>query len=265
MAEMSIAKTEQKIKVAGFDLTVVKGGSGKPLLVLHEEMGHPGWLKWHSALARERTVLIPQHPGWGVTAQAEWIRSMRDLACFYARYLREQGLAPIDVIGFSFGGWLAAEMAANDASLFRKMVLVAPMGIRPPQGEIMDMFTISGRRYVRQSVLDWESTSEFNQLYGGESTPAQFEAFDEVRASSARLAWAPYMHNPSLPYLLEGVPKLPTLLIWGKEDAVVPISAGEVYKKSLRESKLVALDKCGHRPEIEQSDSFLREVTNFLA
>jgi pimeloyl-ACP methyl ester carboxylesterase len=265
MAETTNEWKQQVERVGDVELAVIKGGQGRPLLVLHEEMGHPGWLKWHSALARDRTLLIPQHPGFGATPMVEWLSNMRDLACFYARYLHEQKLAPIDVIGFSLGGWLAAEMAVNNSALFRRMILVAPMGIRPPTGQIMDMFTVSGIRYVRSSVLDSKSTPEFSQLYGGDGAVGQFEAFDEVRAMSARLAWQPYMHNPSLPHLLEDVSNLPSLLIWGKDDAVVPISAGEVYTKRLRESRLAALDRCGHRPEIEQTQSFVREVTSFLA
>ena len=122
---------EVKAKIAGIELTCIQGGSGKPLLVLHEEIGHPGWLRWHTELARSRTVVIPQHPGFGKTPPVPWVRNVRDLAGFYARVIREQKWSPVDVIGFSIGGWIAAEMAACDAKQFRKMVLVAPTGIRP--------------------------------------------------------------------------------------------------------------------------------------
>ena len=65
---------------------------------------------------------------------ADWISSIRDLAGFYsALYVREQKLAPIDVIGFSLGGWIAAEMAAANPAQFSKMILVAPVGVRPPR------------------------------------------------------------------------------------------------------------------------------------
>ena len=53
---------EEITHVAGTNLAIIKGGQGKPLLVLHEELGHPGWLNWHSALAKERALLIPIQP-----------------------------------------------------------------------------------------------------------------------------------------------------------------------------------------------------------
>jgi pimeloyl-ACP methyl ester carboxylesterase len=254
---------EETVKVDGTDLIVAKGGTGKPLLVLHEELGHPGWLKWHSALAKSRTVLIPLHPGFGRTERAEWMLSIRDLAGFYARYLKEQGLAPIDVIGFSLGGWIAAEMAASNPHQFRKMILVAPVGIRPPRGDILDVFQMMAPQQLLATVLDPANTPEFKELYGG-ATPEQFEAFEEARAQNARLAWTPYMHNQTLAHHLSVASVLPTLLVWGNQDAVVPTSAGEAYRAAIPGARLVTFDKCGHRPEIEKSADFIREVEAFL-
>ena len=122
--------TEEKFRVGEAELQVIKGGSGKPLLVFHGELGDPGWLTWHSALAAERTLWIPQHPGFGKSPYVDWIMDMRDLGAFYARFAREQNLAPVDVIGFSLGGWLAAEMAAQNVHQFNKMILVAAAGLR---------------------------------------------------------------------------------------------------------------------------------------
>src|SRR5262249_10875721 len=144
--EVSIAMAtaegkEQSLRVGANDLVVIQGGSGQPVLVLHEELGHPGWMQWHNELAGSRTLMIPQHPGFGKTPLIKWIRNVRDLACFYSRFIREQGLVPIDVIGFSLGGYIAAEMAVNDAKQFRHMVLVGAAGIKPPEGEIADLFT----------------------------------------------------------------------------------------------------------------------------
>ena len=132
--------TEETIKVAGADLVLIKGGSWRPLLILHEELGNPGWMQWNEALAKERTLLIPLQPGFGRTPRLEWIRSYRDLGGFYAMAVRELNLDPVDVIGFSAGGFIAAEMAASDPKLFRHLILVGPMGLKPDEGEMLDIF-----------------------------------------------------------------------------------------------------------------------------
>ena len=145
------------------------------------------------------------------------------------------------------------------------MVLVAPTGLRPAEGEIMDLFVVTARAYLNASVHDTSVTPEFASLYGGEETPEQFEAWEDARAESARLAWKPYMHNPSLAPLLEGVRGLPTLLIWGREDRVVPLSSGQLYNRAIAGSELAVFDDCGHRPEIEQTSKFVDRVRGFLA
>lgn len=256
---------EETVHVVGTDLTIIQGGSGNPVLVLHEELGHPGWLRWHSELTRSRTVLIPQHPGFGKSPRVEWIRNVRDLAGFYAQALKERGLAPLDVIGFSLGGWIAAEMAACNPAQFRKMVLVAPTGIKPPEGDIMDLFIVTARAYLDASIHNVQSAPEFAKLYGGEQTPEQYEAWEDARTETSKLAWMPYMFNPSLDNLLPIASGLPTLLIWGKQDKIVPVSVAEVFKKSIPGAELVVFDNCGHRPEVEKQAEFSQHLQRFLA
>lgn len=255
--------TEEKFRVGESELNVIKGGKGKPLLVFHGELGHPGWIGWHAALAQNRTLWIPLHPGFGKSPIADWIMDIRDLSIFYARFIREQKLAPADVIGFSLGGWLAAEMAVNNAQQFNKLILVGATGLRPAAGEIMDMFTVTARTYLNHNVLDTQG-DEFKKLFGGEQTPEQFEAWEDARAETARVAWKPYMFNQSMAHLLENIAGLPTLLLWGKQDPVVPLNVAELYKQKIAGSKLVTFDQCGHMPEVEKTADFVKEVRNFL-
>lgn len=253
---------EVKFRVGDTDLQVITGGTGKPLLVLHGELGFPGWLKWTAALAQKRTLCIPLHPGFGKTPMADWIMDVRDLAAFYSRFVREQKMAPVEVIGFSLGGYIAAEMAIANSAQFKKMVLVGAAGLKPPQGEIFDLFTVTARAFLNKNVVDTQG-DEFKKLFGGEQTPEQYEAWEDARAETARIAWKPYLYTQSMANLLANVADLPTLLVWGKKDAVTPLSAGELYHQKIVGSKLVTLD-CGHMPEVEKPDDFVRELTSFL-
>jgi pimeloyl-ACP methyl ester carboxylesterase len=253
---------EVKFRVGDTDLQVITGGTGKPLLVLHGELGFPGWLKWNAALAQHRTLCIPLHPGFGKTPMADWIMDARDLAAFYSRFVREQKMGPVDVIGFSLGGYLAAEMAVANSAQFRKMVLVGAAGLKPPSGEIFDLFTVTARTFLNKNVVDTQG-DEFKKLFGGEQTPEQYEAWEDARAETARIAWKPYLYTQSMANLLANVADLPTLVLWGKKDAIVPLAAGEVYHQKIAGSKLVTFD-CGHMPEVEKPDDFVREVTSFL-
>jgi pimeloyl-ACP methyl ester carboxylesterase len=203
-------------------------------------------------------------PGFGKTPRQDWIRNYRDLGGFYANVLRELKLEPIDVIGFSAGGFIAAEMAAADPKIFSHLVLVAPMGIKPSEGEIFDIFPLTIRSLLRRTVAD-PATPEFGKIFGGEMTPELFEAFEDARAETARIGWEPYLHNPSLPYLLRGTKNLPTLLVWGQKDAIVPKGCITAYQQAIAGAKVAEIPNVGHRPEIENSAEFVRVVKEFLA
>lgn len=257
--------TEETIEVAGSRLQIVQGGNGDPLLVLHDEMGHHGALRWHEALAESNTLHIPSHPGFSESPRMDWVMNMRDLAGWYLRALDELGLQGMNVIGFSLGGWLAAEMATMCPQQFNKMVLVGAAGIKPSEGEIFDIFLVTAEEYLDTVCLDNASVPEFSTVRPAEPSPEQMEAWLVAREEACRLSWKPYMHYPGLPHLLGRLQNLPTLLVWGAQDGMVPVSAGEIYQQSIPNSRLELIDNCGHRPEIEQTDEFLALVQGFLA
>ena len=257
--------TEEIVEVAESRLQVVKGGSGDPLLVLHDEMGHYGALRWHEVLAESNTLHIPSHPGFGASPRMDWVMNMRDLAGWYLRALDELGLQGVNVIGFSLGGWLAAEMATMCPQQFNKMVLVGAAGIKPDIGEIFDIFLVTAEEYLDTVCLDNASVPEFDTVRPAEPSPEQLEAWLVAREEACRLSWKPYMHYPGLPHLLGRLQDLPSLLIWGAQDSMVPVNAGEKYHQAIKGSRLEVLDNCGHRPEIERTDEFLALVQGFLA
>jgi pimeloyl-ACP methyl ester carboxylesterase len=256
--------TEEMVEVAGVTLALMKGGSGSPLLILHDELGLPGWLHYHEALAQQHTLYMPAHPGFGKTAALEWVMHVRDLAGWYLDALDELGIGRLPVIGLGFGGWLAACMASMCPHQFEKLVIVSAPGIKPPDGEIFDMFLVVSKQYITASFLDPANTAEYQQLYGSDLTPEQVEALEVAREMASRLAWRPYMHDPSLPHLLRRLRRVPSLIIWGRQDAIVPLSAAGAYQAAIPGARLEVLDHCGHHPEIEQADTFVRLVQEFL-
>jgi len=256
--------TEEIVQAAGIKLHIAKGGTGPPLLILHDELGPPGWLRYHAALAQHYTLYMPSHPGCGQSERLDWMMHMRDLAGWYLDALDELGLLQVPVIGGSLGGWLAAEMAVMCPQQFTRLVLVGAMGVRPPAGEIFDMFLVVSRVYLAAGFADPANTPEYQQLYGADPTPEQTEAWEFARELASLVGWRPYMHYPGLPHLLRRVRKLPSLIVWGRQDAIVPLSAGEAYQQAIPGSRLVVMERCGHRPEIEQADEFVRLVREFV-
>ena len=254
---------ETVVDVGGVGVVTLEGGSGRPLLMLHDELGFPGWMHWNSELASGRRFVIPMQPGFGRTPQVSWFKSIRDVAALYSRMLRESGQGPVDVVGFSAGAWIAAEMAAADPALFSRMVLVAPLGVRPEQGEILDFLAITMRRHVAATVSNQEA-EEYAKIYGGDISTEQFELFEAARAEISRLAWEPFMFDPTLPPRLGGIADVDTLIVWGDGDQVVPRSCMDVYERAIAAARVEIIPGAGHRPEIEDREKFVKVVSEFL-
>ncbi len=264
MSTGSLTWTEASTQAAGVNLHIVTGGSGDPLLVLHDEMGQTAPLRFAEELAGDFTLHMPAHPGFGITDRLDWIMSVRDLASWYLRAIEELGLERVNVLGLSLGGWLAAEMACQSPQTFKKMALVAPAGIKPPTGEILDMFLVVAKEYIEVSILDPNSTREYISICPEEPSPEQVELWEAAREEAARLTWRPYMYHPALPHLLGRLKDLPTLLVWGEQDAVIPTSAGEAYQQAIQGARLEILPGCGHHPELEKTKEFVGLVRDFF-
>ena len=249
----------ESIRVADTTLTFRKAGAGAPLMALHHDVGNPPGAGFLDALAHQFTVYAPLHPGYEGSARPEWIRNVRDVAVMYQWLLSDLGLSGTTLLGLGFGGWIAAEMATMSPAALGRLVLVGAMGIKPAAGEILDQALVSYLDYVRAG---FEDPGAFERLYGAEPPTSQLEQWDLNREMTFRIAWKPYMYNPTLPHLLGGV-KTPALIVWGRRDRVVPLECGERYAAALPRARLEVLERAGHFVEMEQPDAVGKLITEF--
>ena len=255
---------EETVRVGGVDVHTWVGGQGEPLLVLHGAGGNRGWTRWVQRVAERFTVWAPSHPGFGLSGDAEWMEGIDDLARFHLWFIDAAKLGRPHVLGHSIGGWTAAEMAVMSPASMQKLILVAPAGLKPERGEILDIFFHPPPERMKLTVYDPKTMPEWDELFGKPPTPSQLEVATRNMEMTARLTWKPYMHDPRLPHFLPRVSN-PTLVIWGREDRVVPVACGEQYRALLPNATLTVLEQCGHLPPFEQPDRFADLVTGFLA
>ena len=241
------------------------GGEGPPALVLHHDIGAAERPAFYDALARHFTVFAPAHPGYDGTPRPDWMRSVRDLAVVYQGLLAQQPATrepgTVTLIGLGFGGWIAAEMATMAPRAFRRLVLVGAMGLKPERGEIVDQALLSYIDYVRRGFAD---QTVFDRVFGPEPPTSRLEQWDLNREMTFRIAWKPYMYNPTLPHLL-GAVATPTLIVWGADDHIVPRECGERYAKSLANARLQIVDDAGHFVDMEKPDELARVVWHFVS
>ena len=255
--------TEETATVGGVHLSMLRGGSGRPALVLHGIEGPEGWLGFHELLSRDSEVYAPSHPGFGASERPDWMETITHEALFYEWFLREAGLTNVDLIGFGIGGWIAAEMATMCSLNLAHLVLIDSAGIRPESGEILDVFIRPWREVVQSCVFDPSSAEEFQRIYS--ATPIQDYGGprEAGRTMSMRLTYRPYMHSPALPSLLRGV-STPTLIVWGAEDRIIPVECGRQFQDSIPGARLQIIDECGHWPHYEKPRELAESVRAFL-
>lgn len=252
--------TDSSYDLAGSKLHVSRAGKGKAIVVLHHETGTLDRLPFYDALAERYDVLVPHHPGYSRSARPEWMRSVRDIAVAYRGLLSSLKIGNAALVGLGFGGWIAAEMASMGPADLSKLVLVGAMGIKPPQGDILDLAITGYMDYARAGFHDQKA---FDKVYGAEPSIDQLEMWDICREMSFRIAWKPYMYSQTLPHLL-GAVKVPSLVVWGDDDKVVPISAGRSYLGALPDARLEVVKACGHCVDMEQPEILAKLVTNFI-
>jgi pimeloyl-ACP methyl ester carboxylesterase len=249
--------------VDGTQVEMFSGGSGPAVVFLHGAGGNAGWQAWHEELARDYTVYAPSQPGFNGTECPEWVYTITDVAHFNRAMVQQLGLEQYVLMGSSMGGWAAAEMAAMCHHNLRGLVLVDAAGIKPVKGEIAEIFMVSAQTRLKQRFYDPAQVPNYEH-YTRPLTPEEQTIEHGNREMASRLCWRPYLHNLSLPYYLRKVPT-PSLIVWGRQDAIVPVECGELFQQALPNATLKVIEHCGHSPANEKPQEFLHAVTEFFS
>ena len=246
-----------EIDVKGQPLKVKEDGSGPPLLFLHGA-GGANWSPMLKALAEKHRVIAPEHPGFGRSKTPEWMMSVGDLAYFYLDAMEVMGLDKLHLAGHSLGGWTAAEIAIRNTSRLKTVTLLAPAGCRSDAVPFGDIFLWDAVTTTRNQFHDQKLAEERIKLL-----PQQdLDIVLQNKATVARLAWSPRLHNPQLSTWLHRIDK-PTQIIWGKDDKIVPFDCHKVFVEKIEGVKLVALAQSGHSLHTERPTECAEAMSTF--
>jgi pimeloyl-ACP methyl ester carboxylesterase len=247
--------------VEGCKTRILRGGTGTPLLFLHGANGAGRWLPFMAELAKSFDVIVPEHPGYGLTDTPAWLDNVGDVANFYLSFMKKLGLENVTLVGTSMGGWIASEIAVRDVARLARLVLVAPAGLRVKGSPPGDLFLWTAEQLTRNL---FHSPALAERMLALPISDDDRDVMMKNRFTTARLAWSPRLYNPELEKWIHRI-DLPTLILWGRNDALLPVVIAEAFASRIPGSKLTILDECGHLPHVEKQDAFVSAVLQFAA
>jgi pimeloyl-ACP methyl ester carboxylesterase len=249
----------ERLDVRGVDVAYRRNGSGEPALYLHGAGFTRMWLPFHEALSQSVDLVCPEHPGYGETAMPEWLDSFEDLVIHYAELLDALGLDRIHLIGYSLGGWIAAELATFYPERLRTLTLITPAGLRVEGKPIANLFAMSPEQH-------W--TTVFNDLTNLPSVLPDYESLDEIvhlygeATTIARIAWE-RRYNLALERRLGRV-LCPALVVAAENDRLIPNAHAERYAELLPHARLETIPDTGHALVVEQPERVAAAIADFV-
>lgn len=256
------------MRVGPFELETLRLGTGRPILLIHGVNPiHPD-SPFLTQLAGHGEVIAPSHPGFGGSPRPADFDTMYDLVNLWSAVLDSIPSDDITVIGFSFGGWIAAELAVTHPRRLCRLILVDPVGIKlggREERDIVHFFNTDPAELNRRAWHDPSRRPPGIYALGWQATISDAMT-DQEMVTLARnwdslclYAWRPHMFNPQLKQWLHRI-GVPTKVIWGEADRIVTPDYGRAFANLIPGATFASVAAAGHHPELEQPDAFVDAV-----
>jgi pimeloyl-ACP methyl ester carboxylesterase len=240
-------------------------GSGPPLIYLHGPWGLPPDSPFLDELAQRHTVYAPKHPGTsaGDPEAIHRLDSLHDLVVYYAELFDALQLESAPLVGHSFGGMLACEIAAIEPSRVSRLVLIDPVGLWRDDRPVKNWMILSDQE--RRSALFADPAGEAAGRFFDvpEEPTARVEtlaSFTWSQACTGKFVWP--LADKGLAKRIHRV-RSPTLLIWGNQDGVISSDYADEFAKRIAGARVERIDNAAHQVHLEQSATVARLVSDF--
>jgi pimeloyl-ACP methyl ester carboxylesterase len=266
------------VDVVGARANYVEMGEGPPLLFVHGLSGcWQNWLENIPHFARTHRVVALDLPGFGASPMPPWEISIPAYGRFVRDFCERLGIDRCSLVGNSMGGFIATEVAITDPERVDDLTLVSAAGITWARArrEPAEMMARVGRA-AAPLILRFEMSAIRRAKIRHRAFAGVFYKPNSLRRE---LLWENVVPAFQSPGYFDAMRNLfgydirdrladigvPTLIVWGRNDRVVPVPAAFSYKKLIGDNaELVIFDRCGHVPEMERPVRFNRVVRDFL-
>jgi pimeloyl-ACP methyl ester carboxylesterase len=249
VAGPAVAFEERFVSADGFQIRYLEAGDGSPMVCLHGA-GGPRISPGYELLAQHHRVIAFEVPGFGASAVNDRSGSIEELAATMRKAVAGLGLPSITLLGNSFGGRLALWMAVQDPEQLVSLVLVAPAAILPerPAGQAGPPTDPAALYAHPERIPAWWP-------------PVDPAVIAKQRDLVRRLSGSP--RNPELEARMAEL-QVPTLVLFGTSDRVIPSAMGRHYRSLLPKCQLVLVYDAGHVVDVDRPEAFAAVVEDFV-
>ena len=248
--------------VNGTKTVVLAAGdaAAPPIVFLHGAGTFHGWQFAEPWTARHR-VLVPFHPGYGESGDLDDLGEVHDVVLHYTDLFDQLELtSAVNLVGFSLGGLIAARLAIEQKHRLRRLVLVAPTGLRVPGIEVDDLFRIPPEELVGRLVHRFE-TMRPHLPVDPHDVDFTVDRYRELR-TTALMLWDHPFDRVVRRWL--GRVDVPSLVVWGEEDRLIPASMAPAWAALLPDASVAVFPDAGHLV-LDESPAAVAAVARFCA
>jgi pimeloyl-ACP methyl ester carboxylesterase len=267
-AQTTPSRPEEKtVAVFGQSIHYWDVGSG-PVVVLVHGLGSKKENDWGRAvgpLSQKYRVIVPDQIGFGQSDKPVIDYSIQTYVDFLDEFLHKLKIEKASLVGESLGGWISAMYTletSSDAHMVpvEKLVLVDAAGLKQdkPIPDLNPSSLASERKLLQVVFYD---TSWVNDEVVRKGLEERLR--ENISYTVHSVLTNPGLASERLDGKLGNI-HVPTLVVWGKQDELLPLTSGERYAAEIPGAKLVSFDKCGHVPPVEKTVEFVSAVTVFL-
>ncbi|HET7841688.1 MAG TPA: alpha/beta hydrolase [Terriglobia bacterium] len=256
---------EKKVSVYGQEIHYYEEGKGPAVIFLHGMVGtSTDWAYNLGPLSQNYHVIALDQVGFGHSSKPRIEYTIANFVDFLREFMRVRRIPKAVIVANSLGGWIACDFAASHPDLVDRLVLVDASGLDAPVHHDvpvdMNPSTQDGMRRLWETLFfdQTKLTPEIadyswnRRLRDGDS--------DTIRRLVAGLVKGNEFEDAKM-----GSIKARTLIIWGHDDKILPLEAGQRLQRALPGSELVVIDECGHVPQLEKPAEFNRILLRFLS